>query len=131
MKAPTALLSAALILACASATKPRPQAGIGRTDLLRSDLSIAGREVVQVRVDIPQGVTAPRHSHPGEEIAFVLKGTLEYRIDGRPPVTLRAGETLFIPDAAVHAATNVGSGEASELATYIVEKGKPLVVPAK
>ena len=110
-------------------TSPPP--AIARADLLRSDLSVAGREVVQVRVDIPPGVTAARHSHPGEEIAYVLKGTLEYRLDGKPPVTLKAGETLFIPSGAVHAATNVGNDEASELATYIVEKGKPLVVPAK
>ena len=131
MKVAAAILSAALVLACGSATQSQPQAGIGRTDLLRSDLSISGREVVQVRVDIPPGVTAARHSHPGEEIAYVLKGTLEYRLDGRPPVTLKAGETLFIPHGAIHAATNAGTDEASELATYIVEKGKPLVVPAK
>ena len=107
-----------------------PPQPIGRTDLLRSDLSVGGREVVQVRVDIPTGVTAARHRHPGEEVAYVLKGTLEYRLDGRPPVTLKAGETLLIPYGAMHAATNVGNEEASELATYIVEKGKPLVVPA-
>ena len=107
-----------------------PPQPITRADLLRSDIGAAGREVVQVRVDIPAGVTAARHSHPGEEVAYVLKGTLEYRLDGRPPVTLKAGETLFIPHGAVHAATNVGTDDASELATYIVEKGKPLVVPA-
>ena len=109
---------------------PQPQPSIKRADLLRNGLSVPGREAVQVRVDIPPGVTAARHSHPGEEIAYVLKGTLEYRLDGRPPVTLKAGETLFIPSGVVHAATNVGTHEASELATYIVEKGKPLVVPA-
>ena len=130
MRASAAILSAALVLACGSATRSQPQAGITRADLLRSDLSVAGREAVQVRVDIPPGVTAARHSHPGEEIAYVLKGTLEYRLDGKAPVTLKAGETLFIPNGAVHAATNVGKDQASELATYIVEKGKPLVVPA-
>jgi quercetin dioxygenase-like cupin family protein len=123
-------LLAAAALAFGGAAMSAPPQPITRADLLRSDLSIPGREVVQVRVDIPPGVTAARHSHPGEEIAYVLKGRLEYRLDGRPPVTLKAGETLFIPHGAIHAATNVGTDEASELATYIVEKGKPLVVPA-
>ena len=105
--------------------------GIGRTDLLRHDLTVPGREVVQVRVDIAPGVLAARHRHPGEEVAYVIEGTLEYTIDGRPPVTLKAGEVLFIPAGAVHSARNVGSVNGAELATYIVEKGKPLVEPVE
>jgi quercetin dioxygenase-like cupin family protein len=107
------------------------QPGIKRTDALRHDLGVPGREVIQVRVDIPPGVLAARHSHPGVEIAYVLEGSLEYRFDGKAPVTLKAGEALFIPAGTVHAAKNVGSGNAAELATYIVEKGKPLVVMVK
>ena len=103
------------------------QPGVRRTDLLRHDLSVSGREVVQVRVDLAPGVAFPPHSHPGEEIAFVIEGLLEYRLEGRPPVTLKAGEALFIPAGTVHSAKNVGSGNAAELATYLVEKGKPLV----
>jgi len=106
------------------------QTGIKRTDVQRHDLSIPGREVIQVRVDFAPGVAFGRHSHPGEEIAYVLEGTLEYEVEGKPPVTLKAGEALFIPAGTVHAAKNVGSGNGAELATYIVEKGKPLVVPA-
>ena len=105
--------------------------GLSRTDLLRDDLGAAGHEVIQVRVDFEPGAVAPRHSHPGEEIAYVLSGTLEYRLDGRPPVTLNAGEALFIPDGAVHAARNVGREGASELATYIVRKGEPLLTPVE
>jgi quercetin dioxygenase-like cupin family protein len=89
-----------------------------------------GHETIQVRVGFAPGAYAPGHRHPGEEIAYVLVGTLEYRLDGGPPVTLRAGETLFIPAGAVHSARNVGSGEAIELATYIVRKGEPLLTPA-
>ncbi len=77
------------------------------------------------------GVAFPPHSHPGEEIIYVLEGLLEYRLEGKPPVTLEAGEVLFIPAGTIHAARNVGSGNAAELATYIVEKGKPLVALAK
>ena len=76
-------------------------------------------------------MTFSRHSHPGEEIVYVLEGSLEYQVDGKPPVTLKAGEVLFIPAGTIHAAKNAGSGNGAELATYIVEKGKPLLVLAK
>ena len=133
MKATRIMASAALIvggglvLHVALARQP----GIRRTDLQRHDLSAPGREVVQVRVDIAPGVVAPGHSHPGEEIVYVIEGSLEYRVEGRLPATLKAGEVLFIPAGSVHSAKNVGGGNGAELATYIVEKGKPLVVPAE
>ncbi|HLA95273.1 MAG TPA: cupin domain-containing protein [Pyrinomonadaceae bacterium] len=107
------------------------QTGIKRTDLQRHDLSVPGREVVQVRVDFDPGAAFGKHSHPGEEIVNVLEGTLEYQVDGKPPVTLKAGEVLFIPAGTIHAAKNVGSNNGAELATYIVEKGKPLITLAK
>ena len=102
-------------------------ADIKRTDLQRHDLSVAGREVVQVRVDFGPGAAFGRHRHPGEEIVYVLEGTLEYQVEGRAGVTLKAGEVLFIPAGTVHAARNVGKGNGAELATYVVEKGRPLV----
>ena len=107
------------------------QVGINRKDLQRHDLSAHGREVVQVRVQIDPGMTASRHWHPGEEIVYMLEGSLEYQVEGKPPVTLKAGDVLFIPARTVHAVKNVGSGPGAELATYIVEKGKPLLVEAK
>ena len=110
----------------AAASQPK----VSRTDLQRHDLDIPGRETIQVRVDFEPGAIAPRHRHPGEEIVYVLKGALEYRLDGRLAVTLKAGDVIFIPTGTIHAVTNVGSGNASELATYVVEKGKPLVVLA-
>ena len=124
-----AVLLAASGLALHAAQVPQP--GIKRTDLQRNDLSVPGREVVQVRVDFAPGVAFGKHSHPGEEIAYVLEGSLEYQVEGKPPVTLKAGEVLFIPAGTIHAAKNVGKGNGAELATYIVEKGKPLVVMAK
>ncbi len=129
MKTARMILAAALIsgsgLALNVAQSQQP--GVTRTDLLRHDLGVSGREVIQVRVDFAPGVAFPPHSHPGEEIAYVIEGLLEYRLEDKPPVTLKAGETLFIPAGTIHAAKNVGSGNAAELATYIVEKGKPLV----
>lgn len=106
------------------------QPGIRRIELQRHDLSVTGREVVQARIEIDSGGSFPRHSHPGEEIIYVLEGTLRYQIDGREPVTLHAGLAYFIPARAIHSATNVGAGTAVELATYVVEQGEPLVVVA-
>ena len=107
------------------------QQGVKRTDLQRNDLSVAGREVIQVRVDLDPGVAFPKHKHPGEEIVYVIEGSLEYRVDGQAAVTLHAGDVLFIPHGAAHEVTNVGAGNGSELATYIVEKGKPLLTLVK
>jgi quercetin dioxygenase-like cupin family protein len=100
-------------------------AGTTRTDLQRHDLSIPGREVFQARVDFAPGASFPRHRHPGEEIIYVLAGTLEYEVDGKP-VTVKAGDVLFVPTGVIHAARNVGKEPAAELATYVLEKGKPL-----
>ncbi|WP_426434267.1 cupin domain-containing protein [Bradyrhizobium genosp. P] len=125
-----ATLVAGSLLALPAAQAQQP-AGIKRTDLQRHDLSAPGREAVQVRVDIEPGMAFGRHTHPGEEIIYVLAGTLEYDIDGKPPATLKAGDVLFIPAGTIHAAKNVGNVTASELATYIVEKDKPLLTLVK
>jgi quercetin dioxygenase-like cupin family protein len=107
------------------------QTGSKRTDLQRHDLSAPGREVIQVRVDFDPGYASPKHTHPGEEIIYVLEGTLEYQIGGKPPVTVKPGDVLFVPAGTIHAAKNVGSGTGAELATYVVEKGKPLITLVK
>ena len=133
MKAMRVMATAALMTVSVLAL-PGAQAqpsGITRTDLQRHDLSIPGREVVQVRVDFAPGAAFPRHTHPGEEIINVLEGSLEYEVEGKPPVTLKAGDVLFIPAGTIHSAKNVGSGNGAELATYVVEKGKPLLTLVK
>ncbi|NQD95924.1 cupin domain-containing protein [Pseudomonas sp. CrR25] len=103
------------------------QTGIKRTDLQQQDLDVAGHEVIQARVDIDPGVASPKHSHPGVEVAYVLEGTFEYQLEGRSPVTLKAGDSLYIPAGVAHVAKNIGESNASELATYIVKKGEPLL----
>jgi quercetin dioxygenase-like cupin family protein len=101
--------------------------GITRTDLQQQDLSVAGHEVVQSRVDLTPEAPPIRHSHPGEEIIYILEGALEYRIEGEQPRTCQAGDALTVPAGAIHAVKNVGTGNAAELATYVTEKGKPLI----
>ncbi len=102
--------------------------GLFRTDVQRHDLSVSGREVIQNRVDIGPEAPFVRHKHPGEEIIYVLEGSLEYHLDGESPITVSAGDGLTVPAETVHAVRNVGSGPAAELATYVVEKGKPFLV---
>jgi quercetin dioxygenase-like cupin family protein len=109
--------------------QPRPT-GTARTDLQRHDLGVAGHEVLQARVDFAPGASFPSHKHPGEEIIYVLAGTIEYVVDGKP-VVVKAGDVLFVPDGVFHAARNVGSEPAAELATYILRKGEPLTEFAK
>jgi quercetin dioxygenase-like cupin family protein len=101
--------------------------GLTRTDLQREDLSIPGREMIQNRVDIAPDAPAIRHWHPGEEIIYVIEGTLEYEIDGEGSRTVGAGGALTVPAERVHSVRNVGDGSATELATYVVEKDKPLL----
>jgi len=133
MKTPRIIAVAVLIVTSSLALHVAlaQQPGIKRTDLQRHDLSVPGREVVQVRVELAPGVAFPKHTHPGEEIIYVLEGALEYEVDGKPPITLKAGDVLFIPAGTIHSAKNVGRSQGSELATYVVEKGKPLVVLVK
>src|SRR5262245_22540557 len=128
----TRIMGAAMAIVGASvaAGAAQQQAGTKRTDLQRHDLSAPGREMIQVRVDFDPGYAAPRHTHPGEEIIYVLEGTLEYQIDGKP-TTVKPGDVLFVPAETVHSVKNIGTGHGAELATYVVEKGKPLITLVK
>jgi quercetin dioxygenase-like cupin family protein len=125
----TQTIAAAVLMVATAFAPPVALAqtpGIKRTDLLHHDLSVPGREVFQVLVEFAPGVAFPRHSHPGEEIVYVVEGVLAYALEGRPPVNVKAGDVLFIPAGTAHEVKNVGTGKAAELATYILEKGKPL-----
>jgi quercetin dioxygenase-like cupin family protein len=84
-----------------------------------------------VRVEFDPGVAAPRHTHYGEEVIYVLKGTVRYDIDGQGQKTAKRGDVLFVPAGTAHSATNVGSAKGAEIATYIVAKGKPLTMLVK
>jgi quercetin dioxygenase-like cupin family protein len=110
-----------------SNTSAAQQTGLHRTDLQRHDLSIQGWETIQARAAFDPGTVAPKHRHPGDEIVYVLQGTLEFQLEGKSPLTLKAGDVLFISAGVAHSAKNVGTNEATELSTYVVEKGKPLV----
>ena len=129
--ASTAVFAFSLLALLISGNASAQQSGIKRTDLQRYDLSVPGYETVQARIDFEAHTAFGKHSHPGEEVIYVLDGELEYEVEGKSPVTLKAGEVLFIPAGVVHAARNKSHTKASELATYIVEKGKPVLVMKK
>jgi quercetin dioxygenase-like cupin family protein len=120
-----------VIAAMGAAVAVAQQAGFTRTALQDQPLSDPAKHVVQARAEFMPGVAAGRHTHPGEEIGYVLEGTLLLEVDGQPPRTVNAGEVFFVPAGVVHDGKNVGAGNAKVLATYVVEKGKPVATPAK
>ena len=124
------MMWAAMLIAGSTVTQTQ-QPGSKRTPLQQHDLSAPGREVIQVRVDFDPGYVAPRHTHPGEEMIYVIEGTLQYQIEGQPDATVKPGDVLFVPAGAIHSVKNIGTGNGAELATYVVEKGKPLITLVK
>jgi quercetin dioxygenase-like cupin family protein len=106
-------------------------AQVKRTPVLTADVTAPGHEAVVVRAELDAGASAPRHTHPGDEISYMLEGEAELLLDGEPPRLLKAGEAFVIPAGKVHAARNPGSVPMRFVGVYVVEKGKPLAVPAK
>lgn len=122
---------AALVFAAAAAVAAQTPAGFTRNVLQQVDLSTPGREAVTARAEFTAaGASVGRHTHFGEEIGYVIEGALAVEINGVTK-TVKAGEAFAIPAGAPHNATNPGPGKAAILATYIVEKGKPLATPVK
>jgi quercetin dioxygenase-like cupin family protein len=124
----TAVLVASA-LAGVRAQTPAAPAPFKRTVLQQADLSAPGREAVQALAEVQPGGASGRHTHPGEEIAYVLAGPIVIEIDGKPARTLQTGEVFLIPAGAVHNARNTGKGVAKVVATYVIEKGKPVATP--
>jgi quercetin dioxygenase-like cupin family protein len=106
------------------------QSGFKRTEVQRADLSMPGREVVAVVAEIPSGGSSGRHTHPGEEVGYMLEGTMILEVAGKAPMTVKAGQGFVVPAGQPHSATNTASPLARVLATYIIEKGKPIATPA-
>jgi quercetin dioxygenase-like cupin family protein len=97
-----------------------------RTELQHEPSSIPGREIVQVLTEIPAGVESGWHMHPGEEVGYILAGTVEMRIEGRPTLTLHTGHGFLMPPRTPHNALDLGPDTGQMLSTYIVEVGQAL-----
>ena len=101
-------------------------ATLERTEVQRGALSVPGREVVQVLTRIPVGVESGWHTHPGEEVGYILAGTVEVTVQGREPQVLRAGDGFLVPPRTPHNARDLGPGTGEMLSTYLVEIGEPI-----
>ncbi len=128
MKTQRLIIGAAL--AIAAGTLLAQASGLTRTLVGRADVSVPGREAVVARVEVAPGARAGRHTHPGDEISYVLEGQGELLIDGQPPRIVKAGESFVIPAGVVHDAHNDGNAPMKLVGVYVVEKGKPLATPA-
>ena len=113
-----------------AATLYAQQPGFTRKMMQDQDVSATNRHAVQVVAEFVPGGAAGKHTHPGEELGYVLEGSLQLEVMGQPSRTLKAGDAFFIPAGVVHDGKNIGGGPAKVLATYFVEKGKPVASPA-
>lgn len=87
----------AVLLFGAVAAVGAQQTGFTRTMLQQADISAPGREAVTARAEFhAPGASVGRHTHFGEEIGYVIEGTLSVEIDG---VTVKAGEAFIVPNA--------------------------------
>jgi quercetin dioxygenase-like cupin family protein len=128
-KPSTAVAASLLIVGLLAAAGASAQ--IKRTPVLTADVAAPGQQAVVVRGEIDGGVSAPRHTHPGDEISYVMEGEVELLIDGEPPRLVKAGEAFVVPAGKVHGARNPGSAPLRFLGVYVVDKSKPLATPAK
>jgi quercetin dioxygenase-like cupin family protein len=122
--------AALLVLGIGSTAAPQTTPAFKRTILQQFDLSAPGREAVQAMVEFPAGSETGRHTHPGEEISYVEAGPFVLEIDGQPVRTLKTGEVFMVPAGKVHNGHPSPGGTAKVLATYVIEKGKPVSTPA-
>lgn len=107
------------------------QPGFVRIVLQTQDVCSPDKTAVQVRGEFDPGFSTGRHTHPGEELTYILEGEIELHVDGQPTRVVKAGETLYIPAGVPHEGINSGQVRTTVLATYIVDKGKPLATPVK
>jgi quercetin dioxygenase-like cupin family protein len=97
-----------------------------RTEIQHSASSIPGRDIVQVLTEIPAGIESGWHTHPGEEVGYIMAGTVRMMIDGRETLTLTTGDGFLIPPGTPHNALDVGPETGRMLSTYLVETGQPV-----
>jgi quercetin dioxygenase-like cupin family protein len=126
MKLKLALAAAAISAIALYSQNP----GIQRTVVHKADVSVPGREAVIARVEVAPGAKAGRHTHPGDEISYVVEGQGEILIEGQAPRKVKAGDGFVIPAGAKHDAQNSGAMPLKLVGVYVVEKGKPLATPA-
>jgi quercetin dioxygenase-like cupin family protein len=110
-----------------SPVSPSP---VKRTILQKADLPGTNLEIIYATVEIAAGFKTGRHMHPGTVMAHITEGEFWFQPDGQPEKIVRVGESLTVPDRAIH---NEGATDkpAKLDAVYVIEKGKPLVSPVQ
>jgi quercetin dioxygenase-like cupin family protein len=122
--------TAALLVIGLGALAAQQAPAFKRTILQQVDLSAPGREAVQAMVEFPAGSETGRHTHPGEEISFVEAGPFVLEVDGEAAKTLKTGDVFMVPAGKIHNGHPTTGATAKVLATYVIEKGKPVSTPA-
>jgi len=126
----TMLISGAAILALIAVCGAQQPAAKFK-ELQRREIPGTALEGVTTVAEIPPGATSARHSHPGEDFGYVIEGTIVLYVDGHPPVTLKAGDVFFTERGHIHNARNIGTTMARAVDTYVIDKGKPGITPAR
>jgi quercetin dioxygenase-like cupin family protein len=104
-------------------------ANIKRTPLQKFGVPGTNYETVIGMAEIAPNVNIGKHTHPDPESGFMLEGDMTLLVDGQAPLAVKAGESYKIAPGAAHDAHS-GPNGAKVIATYVVEKGKPLASPA-
>lgn len=131
MKTSMGLCSAlAAVWLVASAAAQPAQPAISIKVLLKTTLTgDDNKEVVMASAEFPVGGTTGLHTHPGDEYATVIEGSVEILIDGQPPKQVKAGQSYHNARGLVHETINSGSGIARIVSTFVVDKGQPVMQP--
>ena len=121
-------VTAAIALPFVAVSAAAQQSAIKRTPLQTVDFP-AGYNVVSIIAEVPEGCVG-RHTHPGVESTYVMEGEAILKVAGQPDRTVKAGEFFQIPPGVPHDACAAKGQTYKSLATFIVEKGKPVASPA-
>ncbi len=116
----------AILLPAWTNSAAQNQPNVTRKVLMQQDLNIPGYAAALVSVEIPVGGREGRHTHPGTLIVYVQEGTLTLDYEGKPTKAYKAGETFSVEPGKIHEGINKGNTTVKALASFVVEKGKPL-----
>ncbi|WP_427915616.1 cupin domain-containing protein [Ramlibacter sp. MMS24-I3-19] len=104
--------------------------GVTARPLLRTTVSgDESKESVIAAIEFAPGATTGLHTHPGDEYAVVTEGALELRPQGQPVRRVSAGQAYHNARGLVHETVNVGTTPAKTVATFVLDRGKPLTEP--
>jgi quercetin dioxygenase-like cupin family protein len=105
-------------------------AQIKRTPLQKFDVPGTNYETVIGIAEVGPNAMIGKHTHFGPESGYMLEGEITLLIEGQPPKVVKAGESYMIPAGVPHDGKS-GPNGGKVIATYVVEKGKPLATPVQ